>query len=260
MWEGLGYYSRARHLHQIAKSLEEKEFKLPSDYKALRAMKGIGDYTANAILAFAYQKPVIALDGNVLRVGARFLGLTEDIKSLSVKKGLENFFNHVDKPDGRMAEALIELGALVCKQKPLCSICPLNNKCRAFQDELTEVIPLKTPKKSLEKIESQIVILRYENQVLIKKQSKKLMKDLYEFPKQEEINMVAITLLSEQSLTKIKRHFTRFVETLYPTIKHIKTRVDLLDMEWIDYDQLRSLPFSSGHRTIRDKIFASNNQ
>jgi len=256
IWEGLGYYSRARNLHQMAHFLEKKAFKLPSNFAELREIKGIGDYTANAILAFAYQKPVIAIDGNVLRVGARFWGIQEDIKSIVIKKRLQNLFDAIEKQDGVMAEALIELGALICRKKPDCESCPLKLKCKSYKEQLTDKIPLKTEKKSAEKLYSKVVVLEFQNRILVKKQRGNLMKDLYEFPHENEIQIPTDYLISEQPLQQIKRTFTRFIETLYPTVKKIHTQIYIENLEWVDFYTLQVLPFSSGHRKIKELILA----
>ncbi len=256
IWEGLGYYSRARNLHQMAQFLEKKACKLPSNFAELREIKGIGDYTANAILAFAYQKPVIAIDGNVLRVGARFWGIREDIKSLVVKKRLQNLFDAIDKQDGVMAEALIELGALICRKKPDCESCPLKCKCISYKERLTDIIPLKSEKKSSEKIYSKVIILEFQNWILVKKQRGNLMKDLYEFPHEHEIQIPPNYLISEQPLKQLKRTFTRFIETLYPTVKKVHTQIYKENLEWVDFNTLQNLPFSSGHREIKELILA----
>jgi A/G-specific adenine glycosylase len=154
LWEGLGYYSRAKNLKKAAELLvEQYEGELPASYEELKKLPGIGSYTAGAIASIAFGIPVPAVDGNVLRVISRVTGSKEDILKQSVKTGIEEKIKAVMPQDAASSynQGLIEIGAVVCipNGAPLCERCPLNSLCVARAKELTGVIPVKTPKKPL---------------------------------------------------------------------------------------------------------------
>ena len=127
LWEGLGYYSRAKNLHKTSKILVKKyKSQIPDTYEKLKELPGIGDYTSNVLLALIYNQPRIAIDGNVKRVLFRLFNLE--------KKDSENLFK--TKRNGDLAEALMEFGAIICKSKdPLCSTCKLKKNCLYYKSE-----------------------------------------------------------------------------------------------------------------------------
>lgn len=253
-WEGLGYYSRARRLHAISQQIVTLNQNSLETYQDLKALKGIGDYTANAILAFAFNRPVVALDGNVLRVGARYFGIHQIVTSAKARKEINGNFEALKVENGSFAEALIELGATICKKKPDCNQCPLINSCYAYSHQKTESLPIVLKRKPIEKMTSIIPVCVCEDLILIKKQTASLMKDLYEFPK---IGECLDNLLHDSERLEIgvfKRSFTSFQESLVVTLHKVKQAKLLDGMMWCDYKKLQDLPFSSGHRTIRDLI------
>lgn len=154
LWQGLGYYSRARNMHATAKRIVEKfPDHFPVTYDELILLKGIGPYTAAAVSSFAANEDRAVVDGNVIRVISRFAGITEPVNSTPVRREIERIAAEWLQP-GTAAlhnQALMELGALICKPRnPLCHECPLQSACAAFRDGLTDRIPLKTkaaPKK-----------------------------------------------------------------------------------------------------------------
>lgn len=161
LWEGLGYYSRARHLKQAAELIvRERGGTLPDDYEALRALPGIGDYTAGAILSIAFSKPVPAVDGNALRITARLTCLDENILSPAVRTQVREALARA-LPDnaGAFNQAVMDLGAAVClPKKPLCEVCPLSALCGACQAGKTEEFPVRI-KKTKRRTEQRTVFL-----------------------------------------------------------------------------------------------------
>ncbi len=126
-WDGLGYYARARNLHQLAKRVAETGNRIPDDPVELRTLPGVGRYTAGAVASFAYEKPVPAVDTNVNRVLSRAFG-TKDVWDLA-----ESLVPKNGERAWRFNQALMELGALVCKPRsPLCPECPIKDNCRTF--------------------------------------------------------------------------------------------------------------------------------
>ena len=188
LWEGLGYYSRARNLQKAAKAVvAEYGGEMPSDEGKLRKLSGIGDYTAGAIASIAFGIPAPAVDGNVLRVLARFTGSREDIALQETKKRQSEALRQVI-PEGRagdFTQALIELGATVCvpNGEAKCESCPLAASCRAKNEGLTDVLPVRAPKKPRRIEEKTVFILRDDcRTVLRRRPSKGLLAGLYELP------------------------------------------------------------------------------
>lgn len=188
LWEGLGYYSRAKNLKKAAELLVEKYGgNLPASYEELKSLPGIGSYTAGAIASIAFNIPVPAVDGNVLRVISRLTGSMEDITKQSVKRNMEELIQSVmpELDPGSYNQSLIEVGATVCipNGTPLCDGCPLASLCIAREKKLTETIPVKAPKKKRRIEERTILILKNDGRVAIRKREEKgLLASLYELP------------------------------------------------------------------------------
>jgi A/G-specific adenine glycosylase len=246
-WEGLGYYSRARNLHKLSKIIDETQI-IPKAYEELIKLPGIGDYTASAIMAFAFNQPIIAVDGNVLRVGARFFGISDDIKNQKTKQKIKALFQSYYLEASSFAESLIELGACICKKKPNCEICPLKQSCHAYNENKQELLPVSLKKQKTIKMESDIALVFFEDQILVKKNQEGIMKDLYQFPKVNEVNE------NKDLFTPINKKFyqtfTHFHETLTPFVQDVKDKFFLNNCEWFSYKELEHLPFTSGHRKI----------
>lgn len=187
LWEGLGYYSRARNLKVAAlQVMNDFNGEIPTTKNDLESLKGIGPYTSGAILSIAYEQKVAAVDGNVLRVFSRYYGITEDIKIIETKKKIHKlvFDSLPENRNGDYNQAIMELGATICKPNgsPICKKCPLKNDCYAYQNSQTNTIPYQT-KKAKRKIEYKtIVIMKYKNLYAIRKRPDKgLLASLYEF-------------------------------------------------------------------------------
>ena len=184
-WEGLGYYSRVKNLKKTAQ-IVVKNFKgkLPSTIDELKSLPGIGEYTSNAIMAIAFNKPVIPLDGNIERVIKRLLSL-KSINQVSkenlIKK--KNFLGTSTRASD-YAQALMELGALICKpKKPLCSHCPLKKNCKSFKNDDFEIRKQDRKKKDKFYI---VKVYKKRNQFLLIKNTKfKFLKNLKIFPMKE---------------------------------------------------------------------------
>ena len=146
LWQGLGYYSRARNLHAAAKSMGGV---FPRTYEGVRALKGVGDYTAAAICSFAYNMPYAVVDGNVYRVLARVFGINTPIDSPDGKKEFTTLAQELldKKNPGDYNQAIMDFGATCCTpQAPQCSSCPMNKFCIAHLKNLQDVLPVKTQK------------------------------------------------------------------------------------------------------------------
>ncbi len=149
LWQGLGYYSRARNLHAAAKSMNGK---FPTTYEGVRALKGVGDYTAAAICSMAYQMPYAVVDGNVFRVLSRVFGIETPIDTVPGKKKFTQKAQDLldKKRPGDFNQAMMDFGAMVCTpQTPQCLLCPLAKKCYAFQNNRVNGLPVKTQKTKI---------------------------------------------------------------------------------------------------------------
>ncbi len=189
VWEGLGYYSRARNLKKCAIVLVERyNGTLPSDYHELIQLPGIGPYTAGAITSIAYQKPHSAVDGNVMRVIARIYGIKDDIRDPKLKKEVEAFIDGYLKKEPSQSsdfnQGLMELGEVVClpNGQPKCDQCPLVKECNAHITNSTDTIPYRSSLKQRKIIQRTLLIIRDGDKFLIHKRKKTgLLAGLYEF-------------------------------------------------------------------------------
>ncbi len=186
-WEGLGYYSRARNLHALAKQVMRKHHgKLPRTYQEILRFPGIGRYTAGAVLSIAYDQPYPVLDGNVQRVLTRYFLIQNNIKELATQKKLWDLAARLvpQKNAGDYNQALMELGAMICTARaPACVQCPLRPGCQAFQTGLQEQLPVKDKAKTVPLYQIGAGIIWKGNHILIgQRPLKGLLGGLWEFP------------------------------------------------------------------------------
>jgi len=164
LWQGLGYYRRARHLHAAARRIVDQHGGwVPSDAEALRALPGVGDYTAGAIASIAFDKPEPILDGNVARVLARWAGVEERIDSTRGRKQLWRLAKSLvhGRHPSDFNQALMELGALVCiKGEPRCLVCPLADECHANNHALTRELPRVSPRRAPQAVTHHVLAVR----------------------------------------------------------------------------------------------------
>ncbi len=241
LWEGLGYYSRARNLQKAAKIIvNEYQGVLPSDYELLLSLPGIGEYTAGAIASIAYNIPVAAVDGNVMRVLARLTGDDTDVLSSGAKRHYADIVNSMLPRDeaGRFNQALMELGETVClpKATPECSRCPWKSECVAHANGTTAELPVrskKKPRRIEERVVAVVCVAGTPPRVLLhKRPSEGLLADLWELPnalatEQEELFSTGLSKLCHR------------IDDL-GTAKHIFSHV-----EWRMHGQLYRMPHAA---------------
>ena len=192
LWQGLGYYSRARNLQAAARQImEEYGGVFPSQYDQVRALKGVGDYTAGAICSIAFKQPVPAVDGNVLRVVTRINGDQRDITAQATKRAIADQLSPIiplHAPD-KFTQAMMELGATVCLPNgaPQCQRCPARDFCVACAQDSWSRIPVKAPKRPRRIEERTVWLLVHENRVALRQRPPKgLLAGLWEFPNELE--------------------------------------------------------------------------
>ncbi len=187
LWEGLGYYNRARNLKKAAHIIKENyDGNMPKTYEELIKLPGIGEYTAGAIASIAYNQKVPAVDGNVLRVISRILGSKKDVLEMKNKKEFAQKIKAImPKQAGDFNEGLMELGELICIPNgyPFCNICPLKEICVAKKENLVAEIPVRNQKIKRRKEEKTVFLLRFKNKIAIQKRTNEgLLAGMYEFP------------------------------------------------------------------------------
>lgn len=187
LWEGLGYYSRARNMHATAKYIAfELGGVFPSTYEDIRALKGVGPYTAAAIASFAYQLPHAVVDGNVYRVLARYFGIAEPVDTTTGKKLFAELAQSLldGNQPGKYNQAIMDFGANCCTPKlPQCNNCPFQTHCKAFNQDSIAIFPVKLKKIKKRTRYFNFLILQQGEQVLINKRLEKdIWQNLYEFP------------------------------------------------------------------------------
>ena len=188
LWQGLGYYNRARNLQKAARQImEEYGGVFPDRYETIHSLAGVGDYTAGAIASIAFGIPVPAVDGNVLRVVARITGDDSDILKADTKTRMGEALRQVMPVEapGDFNQALMELGATVCLPNgaPLCGHCPAGEFCAARLTGRTGELPVKTPKKARRVEERTVFLIFHGNRVALRRREKKgLLAGLWEYP------------------------------------------------------------------------------
>lgn len=209
LWQGLGYYSRARNLHFTAKFIQQN-FKgiFPENYDTILSLKGIGEYTAAAIASISFNQEYATVDGNVFRVLSRFFGISEPIDTSSGKKVFNDLAKELIKgtDPGMHNQAIMEFGALQCTPKnPDCNQCPLNERCFAFLNQKIAEFPAKQNKTKQRDRYFNYLVLSCNNHTLIRKRvDNDIWKNLFEFPLIETENEINTErLLSECEFHRI---------------------------------------------------------
>lgn len=268
LWEGLGYYSRARNLHRGAQEISLRfKGQIPSSTEELLSIKGIGPYTKGAIQSFAFHKRSTLIDGNVKRVLSRFYDLDVNLDLPKNYRGLEEVIERIlpiDQP-WVFNEALMELGALVCTPKtPDCPNCPLLKECKAQKNKTVALRPVRSDRKKRILLFRVVFVCHHNDHFLVKKRDEGIMQDLYELPyeptehqTQKDIKPSHIfskflkkTHLNFIELPKVTHSFTHHHVTLFPFQVDLKSGEEISGYEWSSREEMIKKPFSSGYKKI----------
>ena len=246
LWQGLGYYSRARNLHAAAKSMVEMGG-FPTTYEGVIALKGVGEYTAAAICSFAYDMPYAVVDGNVYRVLSRWLGIDNPIDTTKGKKVFAEVASELmDKHRSALYnQAIMEFGALQCTPaSPDCSMCPLADSCVALQQGRVDCLPVKEHKTKVSDRYFNYIYVRMGAYTFINKRTDSdIWKNLYQFPliettgTENERNLMFMkklqeflvecrgadqkVLLSEEESTNLREEKCHFIKLVKTGVKHV---------------------------------------
>lgn len=267
LWEGLGYYSRARNLHASAKSIANSlQGKFPTCFKSLLELKGVGQYTAAAIASFSYDERVAVVDGNVMRVLSRVFGIKEDISSGEGVKAFRELANSLlpESNSSTYNQGIMEFGAIHCTpHNPNCQNCPVQFLCYAFEKKVQNALPVKLKKITKKERFFNYYIFRYQDSILMKeRQEKDIWKGLFEFYLFENKTIVKdgffettgknlscksrLTLKPPSLVFKhILTHqtlFAQFQEVLVQKEKDFKDIARTFNLEVFNLQEVRTLP------------------
>ena len=258
LWEGLGYYSRARNFHTAIKDVyQNHNSTVPSEPEQFGKLKGVGPYTKAAVMSIAFNKPLATVDGNVFRVWSRLNNDDRDTKLQSTRKAFEQELQpYVETRAGDFNQAMMELGAMVCTPKaPLCLFCPVQDNCEAFEQGTVNDLPVKTTKVSKKIIKQHVYIIKNnENEYLIEQRTAKLLNNMWEFPmyeatQKDNINTeLAMNMtFSDKPIYKLKHQFTHLqwdIEVDMADEVIDKQQVELPErMQWIHFDDKEQYNF-----------------
>lgn len=277
LWEGLGYYSRARNLLEGARYVcAYFDGKVPSDPQELAKIKGLGPYTIGAIRSFAFHEKAAAVDGNVLRVVTRYFQITDDISKGKTVKTIQQTVLEVLPDDGHwiVNEALIELGATICTKKPNCSVCPLKRSCRSRMNGKVAEIPFKSVKLQTIQLSRAVTVIYHPDGSLLLRRGApgKIMHGLHEFPfleiPESEITLyglksyiskeMQLKVIFQKNLDKVSHSFTQYRAQLHPYLFITEEKKAVEGYEWYGPEEIQALAFSSGHRKVLQNLITSS--
>lgn len=264
-WEGLGYYSRARSLQKAAKEIVARYGgQLPADLEKLRALPGIGDYTAGAIASIAFGIPDAAVDGNVERVLCRWDAIKDEVGTPAVRRQIAARAQALVPPDrpGAFANAMMEMGATMCTPKnPKCLLCPVREGCMGFAQGIAQELPHKAKKKA-QRVENRAVLLVFcDNRVLIVKRQEKLLGGLFVFPDVLEesdparlcqaLEALGIRAAYDEKLGHARHVFTHLIWEMdvHAVVADEMTQVP--GGQWVSRQELAALPLPTAVKAAR---------
>lgn len=278
LWEGLGYYSRARNLHEAARTISvEFNGVIPDSWESILSLKGVGDYTAAAVLSIAYGKPVAVVDGNVIRLITRYLGITDDVRQRSTHNAIQSIVNAwiQGSHPADFNQGMMEIGSLICKPKaPLCDVCPLQTGCIARSTAQVAQIPYKSKKAAVPHHTIVVGIIQSDDRkvLIARRPEKAMLGGLWEFPggKSEPHETLEDTLIRELSeelgvvvgnarkFHELKHAYSHFKITMHAFVCQIASGTpeprSSQEIKWVSIDELHHYPFPKANRSLTEKL------
>ena len=277
-WEGLGFYARARHLHEAAQTVvDEHDGTVPTTMDAIRDLKGIGPYTAAAVLSIAHDKPHAVLDGNVTRVLSRVFAIDEDATTTTAQRALRSLANDLLRPDraGDFNQAMMELGALACTPStPLCDRCPLQSVCTAHELGTETDYPVKPESTPVPHHDIAVgLVFDPDDRLLIQRRPDEgLLGGLWEFPggkqegdesmeaacRRELREELGITVAVDDPFYTLSHAYSHFKITLHAFRCHIEDGTpearEGQPFRWVDIDALDEYAFPRANRRLIEEL------
>ena len=280
LWEGLGYYSRARNLHKAAQIIAQKfGGRIPNDPEELQSLPGIGRYTAGAIASIAFEKPVPLVDGNVARVLSRIFYLRKDVTKPETQESLYALAGKLvpKKEAGAFNQALMELGSLICVPEfPKCNICPVKTLCLAFKKGEPSKLPIKSNGVQVKRIDMAVGILKENEKLLVRRRPEYgIWGGLWELPgtvcergqspeealKEEFKKMLGFSIKIEGKHSPLEHRFTHRKAMIHPF--HLKMKAydgkrtpNRSKIRWAASADLKNLSFPVPHRKLLKQCLA----
>ena len=269
-WEGLGYYSRARSLQRAAQVIvSQYGGALPASVEQLRALPGIGDYTAGAIAAIAFGIPAAAVDGNVERVLCRYDAITDEVGTPAVRRRIAQRAKALvpaDRP-GAFANAMMEMGATMCTPRnPACLLCPVRESCRGFAQGIAQELPHKAKKKP-QRVERRAVLLVFcGERVLVVRRSERLLGGLFVFPDVLEehdpaalcarMEALGLSVAYDGLLGHARHVFTHIIWEMDIHALLAERMADVPEGQWVTRGELERLPLPTAVKRARELAMA----
>lgn len=256
LWEGLGYYSRARNLHATAKFVSQKlDGRFPDSHSSILSLKGVGPYTAAAIGSIAFRLPVAAVDGNVHRVLSRYFAIEKSIDDAIVKKEITEIAQSVlDESDpGNHNQAMMELGATVCTPKnPKCDTCPIQDSCIGRQKNVQLTLPIRTKKTKVRNRYFYYLVEEYAGTIAIQKRGDgDVWQGLHEFrliekERESQASNIVDELCAEFKVISVSEQFKHILshQRIYAEFIHLqyKSKPEN-ERKWVSVDELSTFAF-----------------
>jgi len=282
VWEGLGYYSRARHLHSAAKLVvDEFDGKVPDSWNEINELKGVGPYTASAVLSIAFNKIYAVVDGNVIRVLSRYYGIEENVRQTKTKNRIQEYADELisDNRPGDFNEAIMELGALVCTpSNPDCASCPLQEDCVAYRTVKTDKIPYKSKQKRRPHEQIGVgIIVNGEDEVLVALRPEDgMLGGMWEFPggkqeadetieeavKRELREELGVEVTITKPFMKLDHTYSHLKITMHAYLCRLESGTpkakESQKIRWITIDSLADIPFPKANRQLTEKLMNLN--
>ena len=271
LWEGLGYYARARNFHKACQKVAESHLgKVPSDPNVFSTLKGVGPYTLAAVQSIAFQNPFPAMDGNIKRIVSRLFRIDEPSSKALSHIGAFLQKNISQKNPGDFNQALMDIGAMICHPKnPKCFECPLSLDCEALQFKQTHVYPIPEEKNPRPHYRAAVGVVWKGNKLLIsKRKSEGLLGGLWEFPGgkmkpgesakdcverevKEEVGVDVEAIKSVGAIEHVYTHFSIEMEGfLCRYLKGKPQTLECADWKWISFPELKKFAFPTANRKL----------
>jgi A/G-specific adenine glycosylase len=281
LWQGLGYYSRARNLHFASKQIiNSYDSKFPSKHKDILSLKGVGEYTAAAIASFAYNLPYAVVDGNVFRLLSRFYGINTPINSSAGKKIFAELAQSIlDKKRANINnQSIMEFGALMCKPKnPNCNECPLKDSCKAFLTNEIDNLPVKIKNRKQKHLYFEYLFITHQGETYLNKRIEKgIWQNLYEFPtvefdQKESEDKVKETIENQSFLKNTNIEIVKSTETqkhilshriIHGRLWHVESYSKLNHPKWtaVDLKSINKYPMSRLMEIFLESKFLINDK